>query len=76
VLPADDMPPHPSGKRWLQLEPLTLIPFDKRLIDWTLLSEAERAWLTRYHQQVRDTIEPLLDDEARTWLQEACTFSH
>ena len=76
VVPAGDMPPHPSGKRWLQLEPLTLIPFDKRLIDWALLLDTERAWLARYHQQVLDTIEPLLDDAARTWLHEACTFSH
>jgi Xaa-Pro aminopeptidase len=76
VVPADDMPPHPSGKRWLQLVPLTLIPFDKRLIDWALLSEAERAWLRRYHQQVLDTIGPLLDDAARSWLHEACTFTH
>jgi Xaa-Pro aminopeptidase len=76
ALPDDDMPPHPSGKRWLQLEPLTLIPFDKRLIDWPQLSEPERAWLVRYHQQVLDTIGPLLDDADRLWLQEACTFSH
>jgi Xaa-Pro aminopeptidase len=75
VVPHDDLPPHPSGKRWLQLEPLTLIPFDKRLIDWEQLSEAERAWLARYHQQVLDTIGPLLDETDRRWLHEACTVS-
>jgi Xaa-Pro aminopeptidase len=69
----DDMPPHPSGKRWLQLEPLTLIPFDQRLIDWTQLTEGERSWLERYHQQVRETIAPRLKGEDYTWLQEACT---
>ena len=73
VVPDDDMPPHPNGKRWLQLESLTLIPFDKRLIDWTQLSDAERAWLERYHQQVEETIGPLLNDVDRTWLREACT---
>jgi Xaa-Pro aminopeptidase len=76
VVPADDMPPHPSGKRWLQLEPLTLIPFDKHLIDWSQLSDVERAWLARYHQQVLDTIGPLLDEADRLWLQDACMFSH
>lgn len=73
VVPDDDMPPHPSGKRWLQLESLTLIPFDKRLIDWSQLSDAERAWLERYHQQVEETIGPLLSGMDREWLREACT---
>src|SRR5215471_2551665 len=73
VVPDDDMPPHPSGKRWLQLDSLTLIPFDKRLIDWAQLSETERAWLERYHQQVEETIGPLLSDMDRAWLREACT---
>jgi Xaa-Pro aminopeptidase len=76
VVPHDDLPPHPSGKRWLQFAPLTLIPFDKRLIDWEQLSEAERAWLARYHQQVLDTIGPLLDETDRRWLHEACTVSY
>jgi Xaa-Pro aminopeptidase len=74
VMPDDDMPPHPSGKRWLQLESLTLIPFDKRLIDWAQLTEAERVWLERYHQQVWETIGPMLNEAERAWLQEACTL--
>lgn len=68
----DSMPPHPSGKRWLRLEPLTLIPFDKRLVEWSQLTEAERGWLAWYHQQVWDTIGPLLGEADRTWLREAC----
>jgi Xaa-Pro aminopeptidase len=76
VMPDDDLPPHPSGKHWLQLEPLTLIPFDKRLIDWPQLTEAERAWLERYHQRVWESIGPLLPDAERAWLREACTLSY
>lgn len=74
VMPDDDMPPHPSGKRWLQLESLTLIPFDKHLIDWGQLTEAEQVWLERYHQHVWETIGPLLNEAERAWLQEACTL--
>lgn len=74
VTPADDMPPHPSGKRWFQLEPLTLIPFDKRLIDWTRLTDTERHWLEHYYQQVLAAIGPLLDTDDRAWLQDACTL--
>jgi Xaa-Pro aminopeptidase len=74
VTPDDDMPPHPSGKRWLQLESLTLIPFDTRLIDWAQLSDLERTWLKDYHDRVLEVIGPLLSGDDRIWLQEACTL--
>jgi Xaa-Pro aminopeptidase len=72
VTPEESLPPHPSGKRWLRLEPLTFIPFDKRLIDWAQLAEAERTWLAWYHQQVWETISPMLSEADRVWLKEAC----
>jgi Xaa-Pro aminopeptidase len=72
-LPDDDMPPHPSGKRWLQLDPLTLIPFDNRLIDLERLSDDEQAWLRRYYERVWDTVSPLLSGDDRDWLQQACS---
>ncbi|MCZ6871933.1 MAG: aminopeptidase family protein P [bacterium] len=68
----EETPPHPSGKRWLQFKPLTLIPFDKRLIDWGQLSEAERGWLQHYHQEVWESIAPMLQGADRDWLHEAC----
>ena len=75
VVPDDDMPPHPSGKRWLRLESLTLIPFDKHLIDWPQLTADERHWLETYHQHVYDTVAPLLSGEDRAWLEAACTLT-
>ena len=72
VVPDDDMPPHPSGKGWLRFEPLTLIPFDQRLIDREQLSATEAAWLNQYHERVLQTMEPLLATEHRAWLQNAC----
>ena len=72
VMPDDDLPPHPSGKKWLRLESLTLIPFDKHLIVWEHLAPAERAWLAQYHQRVWETISPLLSGEDWEWLREAC----
>ena len=72
VMPDDDMPPHPSGKGWLRFEPLTLIPFDQRLIDREQLSPVEAAWLDHYHERVRQTMEPLLASEHRAWLHNAC----
>ena len=73
VLPDDDMPPHPSGKRWLRMDPLTLIPFDNRLIDLERLSDDEQAWLRRYYERVWDTVSPLLSGDDRDWLQQACS---
>ncbi|GIX46974.1 MAG: hypothetical protein KatS3mg131_1185 [Candidatus Tectimicrobiota bacterium] len=70
----DTLPPHPGGKRWLRFDPLTLIPFDKRLIDWPQLSAAEYAWLAQYHRQVLEVISPLLDPPTQAWLRDACTL--
>lgn len=72
VVPDDDMPPHPSGKRWYKLDPLTLIPFDNRLIDRDQLTGDEQAWLRQYYERVWDTVSPLLSGEDREWLQHAC----
>lgn len=68
----ETLPEHPSGKKWFQLEPLTLIPFDHRLIDRKQLTETDQMWLSIYHKQVWDTIGPLLGDNDRNWLQQAC----
>ena len=68
----DEMPAQPDGKRWLRLDALTLIPFDTSLIDWEELSKAERLWLGGYHQEVWDTISPMLGDEDRQWLWGKC----
>jgi len=49
-------------------ETLTLAPIDTRLVDPTLLSEEEMAWLDAYHARVRGTLAPLLDTTTRAWL--------
>ncbi len=72
VVTDDEMPDHPDGKRWLRLDTLTLIPFDTSLIDWGEMSEAEKAWLGGYHQEVWDTISPMLTHDDRQWLWEKC----
>jgi Xaa-Pro aminopeptidase len=68
----DEMPDHPDGKRWLCLDPLTLIHFDTSLIDWNQMSEEEKNWLGGYHQKVWDTISPMLDVDDCRWLWEKC----
>ncbi|HAN68718.1 MAG TPA: X-Pro aminopeptidase, partial [Halieaceae bacterium] len=51
---------------------LTLVPFDRRLIEVGLLSPAEQAWIDAYHRRVEDTVAPLLDELDRQWLEQAC----
>jgi Xaa-Pro aminopeptidase len=56
----------------LGFEALTLVPFDRRLIDKALLSPDERAWIDAYHRRVAAEIAPLLEDAAdRAWLEAA-----
>ena len=47
---------------------LTLIPIDVSQVELHLLSDQELQWLDEYHQQVRETLSPLVDSEARPWL--------
>ena len=65
-------PPHPAGKRWLRFSPLTMIPFDRRLIDWAALYDEERRWLVDYHRLVEESLAPILEDPHRRWLAQAC----
>ena len=59
----------PDGGRWLGFENLTWVPIDRTLIDMSLLSEAERAWVDAYHADTRALLAPRLDGEALDWLE-------
>ena len=54
-------------------ETITLAPIDARLIDSSLMTPEEIAWLDAYHARVRREIAPLLDKPAREWLIAATT---
>ncbi|PID54748.1 MAG: X-Pro aminopeptidase [Gammaproteobacteria bacterium] len=64
-------PPNDDETPMMGFEVLTMVPFDQRLIDVSLLSQSERNWVDRYHQQVYDTLSPLLDGEVLAWLTRA-----
>lgn len=55
---------------FLQMEPLTLCPFDTEPIIKELLAPEERAWLNNYHRHVFETLAPHLNDEEKAWLKE------
>ncbi|KAK8724909.1 hypothetical protein OTU49_010972 [Cherax quadricarinatus] len=43
-------------KQSLGFEPVTLVPFEAKLINLTLLGDSQCEWLNNYHSQVRDVI--------------------
>jgi len=62
----------PGGERpMMGFETLTLAPFDRRLIDVSLLTLDERAWLDAYHARVREAIGPQIAAQDRAWFEAA-----
>jgi Xaa-Pro aminopeptidase len=55
--------------RFLGFEPLTFVPIDRRLIEKSLLTDSEIAWLDDYHAKVRALIAPQLEGEDLAWLE-------
>ncbi|MBS7704296.1 aminopeptidase P family protein [Chelatococcus asaccharovorans] len=60
-----------GGERpMLGFETLSFTPIDRALIDPSLMTEDEIAWLDAYHADVLAHIGPLVDAETLLWLQE------
>jgi Xaa-Pro aminopeptidase len=55
----------------MDFETITLSPIDLNLVEASLLTADERAWLNAYHAQVREKLSRLVDDETREWLEKA-----
>ncbi|MGI6439451.1 MAG: aminopeptidase P family protein [Sphaerochaetaceae bacterium] len=56
---------------FLSFEVITLCPFERRLIDLSLLQEEEIAVVDAYHQWVYSTLESHLDEQERLFLEQA-----
>ena len=56
--------------RFLHLEYLTLVPWDREAILPEELTDEEKGWLDAYHQKVYETISPFLPAEEAAWLRE------
>jgi Xaa-Pro aminopeptidase len=66
--------PIPGGERPMHgFEQLTFAPLDRRLIDVSMLTETERAYVDAYHAETLAKVGPLLDTpeaaEALEWLK-------
>ena len=63
--------PEGAEKDLLGFETLTLAPIDVTLVEPSLVSGAERAWLDAYHARVREALTPLVDADTARWLETA-----
>jgi Xaa-Pro aminopeptidase len=59
-----------GGKTYMKLTPITLVPIEIKLMDKSLMSAAEVAWVNSYHEIVREKVAPRLagNDRALAWL--------
>ena len=56
-------------KNSLCFEPLTLVPFCHALIDFSMLTDAEKAWMKAYYQKIMDKVLPLIPRTEGAWLK-------
>jgi Xaa-Pro aminopeptidase len=61
-----------ARKPFLRFETLTLAPYDRALIEPSLLTPAQRAQIDAYHARVLESVAPLLPAETVLWLAGAC----
>jgi Xaa-Pro aminopeptidase len=65
----DAQPGTPEHGEYLKFETLSLCPIDTRCIDFSLMSAEDTAWLNAYHAEVRTRLLPLVQGDARAWLE-------
>ena len=69
VTPAEEIP---GGERpMLGFDTLTLAPYDRRLIEVSLLTADEIAWIDAYHARVHTVLAPLVNADTGPWLKAA-----
>ncbi|MCR4691749.1 MAG: M24 family metallopeptidase [Lachnospiraceae bacterium] len=54
--------------RFLHFESLTMVPFDRDSILPGLLTDREKEVLNKYHETIRETISPYLEENEKSWL--------
>ena len=60
-----------DGPPMMAFEALTLAPFDLRLLEPSLLTPAEAAWIESYHDKVFRELSPRLEEQDAVWLRQA-----
>lgn len=61
-----------AEQEMMGFETLTFAPIDRNLVEASMLSPRELAWLNDYHAEVLDKVGPQLEGHAKAWLEQAC----
>ncbi len=61
-----------DDRKMLTFDTLTYVPLDRRLIDVSALTDAERAWIEAYHQHTFDLLSQHVEGPTLRWLESAC----
>ena len=72
VIPAPQTDSTTTEDEWLQFETLTLCFYDTSLIEMSLMTPDEIAWINDYHARVFKEVSPLLNDDERAYLAHKC----
>lgn len=71
VTPADHLPDG-DDREMYSFETLTFVPFDRRLINISDLTPAERVWIDRYHADTLRFLSDRVEADTKLWLTAAC----
>lgn len=72
VIPAPQTEATTTEDEWLTFETLTLCFYDTSLIEKSLMTPAEIAWINAYHARVYKETAPLLNEEEKAYLAIKC----
>lgn len=72
VIPAEKTKTATTEDEWLTFETLTLCFYDTSLIERSLMTDKEIAWLNAYHARVYKEIAPLLNADEAKYLARKC----
>jgi len=67
-----EKPVEGAEKETIGFETLTFAPIERRLVDVSMLSDSELAWLNDYHAEVLARIGHRLEGEDKAWLERQC----
>lgn len=62
----------PEEENFYAFETMTLCPYERKLIDISLLDNNEIVWINKYHQEVLQRLSPMLNEDESQWLREEC----
>ncbi|XP_017263555.1 xaa-Pro aminopeptidase 2 [Kryptolebias marmoratus] len=51
------------GHNFLTFDTVSLVPYDRKLVDTSLLSSEQVQWLNKYYEKIRDLVGPELDKQ-------------